>query len=50
MPLQLATAALDYYERYTLLTQPLTKFDLVAVPGKTGAVENWGLLLFDAER
>ena len=30
--------------------QPLEKFDLVAVPGKGGAMENWGLLLFDEGR
>jgi hypothetical protein len=26
------------------------QFDFVAVPGRTGAMENWGLLLFDEER
>ena len=39
--------ALDFYEAWTGVQQPLSKFDLVAVPGKTGAMENWGLLLFD---
>lgn len=50
VPLQLAVAALDHYTRYTRVAQPLVKFDLVAVPGKSGAMENWGLLLFDVER
>ena len=40
----------DFYEAWTGVAQPLTKFDLVAVPGKTGAMENWGLLLFDERR
>eukprot|EP00878_Enallax_costatus_P015911 GHUV01016679.1.p1 GENE.GHUV01016679.1~~GHUV01016679.1.p1 ORF type:complete len:620 (+),score=228.40 GHUV01016679.1:769-2628(+) len=50
VPLQLAVAALEHYTRYTGVMQPLRKFDLVAVPGKPGAMENWGLLLFDTER
>lgn len=48
--LQIAVDALDFYTEYTQLSQPLGKFDLVAVPGKTGAMENWGLLLFDEHR
>lgn len=50
VPLQLAVAAFNHYARYTRVSQPLRKFDLVAVPGKGGAMENWGLLMFDAER
>lgn len=50
VPLQLAVGALDHYEQLTNISQPLPKFDLVAVPGKTGAVENWGLVMFDAAR
>lgn len=32
-----------YYESFTNYTQPaqMTKFDLVAVPGKWNAMENW---------
>ncbi|KAK9811131.1 hypothetical protein WJX73_005144 [Symbiochloris irregularis] len=45
-----ATGALSFYETWTGVQQPLSKFDLVAVPGKGGAMENWGLLLFDDER
>jgi aminopeptidase N len=53
VPLQLAVAALQHYQTYTGVSQsraPATKWDLVAVPGKSGAVENWGLVVFDAER
>lgn len=48
--MQAATNALAFYEGWTNFTQPLRKFDLVAVPGKAGAMENWGLLLFDEDR
>jgi len=47
---QAAAGAIDFYEAWTGVKQPLPKFDLVAVPGKTGAMENWGLLLFDEFR
>lgn len=53
VPLQLAVSALQHYQAYTGLTQsrgPDTKWDLLAVPGKTGAVENWQLLMMDPER
>ena len=49
-PLQLAAKALEFYTTWTGIQQPLQKFDLVAVPGKQGAMENWGLLLFDETR
>lgn len=48
--MQIATAALAFYTEYTGIAQPLKKFDLVAIPGKSGAMENWGLLLFDETR
>ena len=48
--LQFATGALAFYTEWTGVTQPLRKFDLVAVPGKGGAMENWGLLQFDEDR
>lgn len=47
---QAAVGALNFYEGWTAVSQPLPKFDLVAVPGKLGAMENWGLLLFDEFR
>lgn len=50
VPLRLAVAALDHYKAFTNISQPLPKFDLVAVPGRTSAVENWGLVMFDAAR
>jgi hypothetical protein len=48
--LSFARKALPYYEAYFDAPQPLTQFDLVAVPGKAGAMENWGLLLLDEPR
>lgn len=44
IPLQVATAAYSFYETYTGMAQPsqMGKFDLVAVPGKWGAMENYG--------
>ena len=47
---QIAAKALDFYHDWTGIAQPLNKFDLAAVPGKGGAMENWGLLLFDEDR
>ena len=40
----------DFYQQYTNQELPLPKLDFAAVPGKTGAMENWGLLLFDEPR
>jgi hypothetical protein len=51
--LQLAASALQHYQAFTGISQdrgPDTKWDLLAVPGKTGAVENWKLLMMDPER
>ena len=39
-----------FYAWYTDMPQPLPKFDLVAVPGKTYAMEDWGVLMFDVDR
>jgi hypothetical protein len=55
VPLQLAVSALQHHQAFTGILQSrggsnATKWDLVAIPGKSGAVENWGLVLFDAER
>ena len=48
--LQAAVAGTDFYEDYTGIKLPLPKLDMVAIPGKRGAVEHWGLLQFDEER
>lgn len=53
VPLQLSVSALQHYQAFTGVPQdrgPDTKWDLLAVPGKTGAVENWKLLMMDPER
>lgn len=42
--------ALDFYTQWTGVVQPLKVFNLVAVPGKKGSMENWGLLMFDEDR
>lgn len=44
IPLQLATAAYSFLESYTNVSQPaeVSKFDLLAVPGRWGAMENYG--------
>jgi aminopeptidase N len=43
-------AAYEYYTNAFGLALPITKADFVAVPGKQGAMENWGLLMFDEDR
>ncbi|KAG2429586.1 hypothetical protein HXX76_010820 [Chlamydomonas incerta] len=48
--LDIAAAAYSYYAAYTGQPLPLPKLDLVAVPGKTYGMENWGLLLMDPAR
>lgn len=54
VPLQLSVLALQHYQGFTAINQSrgaaATKWDLLAVPGKTGAVENWALLMMDPER
>lgn len=45
-----AAAAIAFYSHLTGVDFALPKADLVAVPGKGGAMENWGLLLFDEKR
>ena len=37
---------LEYYEHFFQVDFPLPKQDLVAVPGKSGAMENWGLITY----
>lgn len=48
--LQAAVRGTAFYENYTRIVLPLKKLDLVAVPGRSGAVENWGLIQFDERR
>ncbi|GLC44262.1 hypothetical protein PLESTM_001574500 [Pleodorina starrii] len=48
--LAIAQAAYSYYSSYTGLALPLPKLDLLVVPGKAYAMENWGLLTFDTDR
>ena len=45
-----AAASISFYGQLTGVEYALPKADLVAVPGKGGAMENWGLLLFDEKR
>ena len=45
-----AAASLAFYGHLTGVAFALPKADMVAVPGKGGAMENWGLLLFDERR
>lgn len=49
---RVADAAMDFYKEYTSFGQPaeISKMDIVAVPGRTGSVENWGLVIFDEPR
>ena len=39
--------AVSFMEAFTGVPFALPKMDLVAVPGKGGAMENWGLLTMD---
>ena len=48
--MQAAVEGTNFYEGYTGVALPLQKLDLMAVPGKGGAVENWGLLQMDERR
>ncbi|KAL3162156.1 hypothetical protein ABBQ32_009864 [Trebouxia sp. C0010 RCD-2024] len=48
--LQAAVQGTDFYESYTGVVLPMKKMDLMAIPGKRGAVENWGLIQFDERR
>lgn len=50
VPAEASVKALEFYESYTNFTLPFAKMDLVAVPGRGGAMENWGLLLMDEPR
>lgn len=48
--LQAAVQGTQFYENYTGIVLPLKKLDFVAIPGRKGAVENWGLIQFDERR
>ncbi|KAG2488475.1 hypothetical protein HYH03_012980 [Edaphochlamys debaryana] len=48
--LDLAAASYSYFLSYFASALPLPKLDLLAVPGKTYSMENWGLLIFDPVR
>jgi len=49
--LDASVKALEFYTSWTdQKMRDFKKFDLVAVPGRGGAMENWGLLLFDERR
>ena len=48
--MQAAVRGTNFYENYTGVILPLHKIDLMAIPGRGGAVENWGLLQFDERR
>jgi hypothetical protein len=51
--LQLAVSAVNHFQPYTNMSQargPDTKWDLLAIPGRMGAIENWAALMMDPER
>lgn len=48
--MQAAVQGTNFYESYTGVVLPLPKLDMVAIPGRGGAVENWGLIQFDERR
>ncbi|KAL0033662.1 hypothetical protein WJX79_010747 [Trebouxia sp. C0005] len=50
VPLQAALQGNNFYESYTGINLPLAKLDMMGIPGKGGAVENWGLIQFDERR
>lgn len=50
MIVQAALQGTNFYESYTGVELPLKKLDMMGIPGKGGAVENWGLIQFDERR
>jgi hypothetical protein len=53
IPLKLAVSALQHFQAYTNMSQSRgtdTKWDLLAIPGRMGAIENWAALMMDPER
>lgn len=50
LAIQAAVKGTEFYEGYTGVALPLQKLDLMAIPGRGGAVENWGLMQYDERR
>ena len=45
--LEVATKAMEYYEKYFGIDYPLDKLDMIAIPDfSAGAMENWGLVTY----
>ncbi|ELT87693.1 hypothetical protein CAPTEDRAFT_101443, partial [Capitella teleta] len=44
-----AVAAQEWFEQYTALPNPTSKTDHIAIPGKGGAMESWGLITYSEE-
>ena len=40
---------LQYFEKYFNVSYPLPKQDMIALPGKPGAMENWGLITYSEQ-
>ena len=40
---------LQYFEDYYNVSYPLPKQDMIALPGKPGAMENWGLITYSEQ-
>lgn len=47
--LDLSVKIMKLFEESLRFENPLPKMDIVAVPSKRGAMENWGLLMFQAD-
>ncbi|KAM3077391.1 Aminopeptidase 2 mitochondrial [Clarireedia jacksonii] len=45
--LQIAAQAMEDHERTFGIEYPLPKLDMAAIPGHTGAMENWGCVIYD---
>eukprot|EP00798_Chlamydomonas_sp_ICE-L_P021041 gene21041-27911_t len=50
LPIDLAKGAYDFFENWTGIPQPLSKVDMVAIPGLPFALEGWGLAMMDPGR
>ena len=44
--IQIAVKTLPFYHKYFSIDYPLPKMDLVAIADYTGAMENWGLIVY----
>jgi aminopeptidase 2 len=45
--LEIAAEAMEDHERTFGIEYPLPKLDMAAIPGHTGAMENWGCVIYD---